>query len=69
VFCILKNETLSGAVIPFSKMPCIILFFSVILRECVLDTWQVSQGKKKKTNSGTIFTLGRALQVYWETGF
>jgi hypothetical protein len=36
----------------------------------MLDTRQVSQGKKKKKdNSGTIFTLGRALQVYWETGF
>jgi hypothetical protein len=37
----------------------------------LLDTQQVSQEKEedKKNNSGTNFTLSRALQVYWETGF
>jgi hypothetical protein len=25
--------------------------------------------KRRRSNSGTIFTLGRALQVYWEKGF
>jgi hypothetical protein len=35
--CILENETLSGASIPFFKMSCISLFSPVILSEYLLD--------------------------------
>jgi hypothetical protein len=67
----LENEMLLGADIPFSKMSCIISFFSVIL---VSTCWILLAGitgkrKEKKNNSGTVFTLSRALQLYWETGF